>query len=128
MEAAMQVTTEAGAPQDWGEILARAEGATFCHLPGWRRVMEGAMGHEYLFLSARAGDGRLLGGLPLVRMRSRVFGHHLVSGSLEDLVVDGTFLTSVCTVGDCGSGYSSTQKPVAVGACTRLYVFTFTRV
>ena len=75
----MQVTTEAGAPEDWGEILARAEGATFCHLPGWRRVMEGIMGHEYLFLSVRSRDGKLLGGLPLVRMRSPIFGHHLVS-------------------------------------------------
>ena len=37
------------------------------------------MGHEYLFLSARSKDGKLLGGLPLVRMRSPIFGHHLVS-------------------------------------------------
>ena len=75
----MQVTTEASAPEDWGEILAGAEGATFCHLPGWRWVMEEIMGHEYLFLSARSRDGKLLGGLPLVRMRSPIFGHHLVS-------------------------------------------------
>ena len=37
------------------------------------------MGHDYLFLLARSNDGKLLGGLPLVRMRSPLFGHHLVS-------------------------------------------------
>ena len=47
----MQVATEAGAPEDWGDVLTEAEGATFCHLPGWRRIMEGPMGHEYLFLA-----------------------------------------------------------------------------
>ena len=75
----VQVTTETRAPEGWHRILKEAEGATFCHLPGWRQVMEGAMGHEYLFLAARSEEGALLGGLPLVRMRSAFFGHHLVS-------------------------------------------------
>ena len=75
----MQITTEAGAPEDWGKILDGAQGATFCHLPGWRRVMGEIMGHQYLFLAARSSAGELLGGLPLVRMCSRLFGHHLVS-------------------------------------------------
>lgn len=79
VDSTLQVDTETCAPKDWDEVLAGAEGATFCHLPGWRRIMEEIMGHEYLFLSARSGDGKLLGGLPLVRMRSPIFGHHLVS-------------------------------------------------
>ena len=62
----MQITTEAGAPEDWGGILDGAEGATFCHLPGWRRIMEEIMGHQYLFLSARSNAGELLGG-PVTR-------------------------------------------------------------
>ena len=37
------------------------------------------MGHEYIFLTARSRTGALQGGLPLVRMRSTIFGHHLVS-------------------------------------------------
>ncbi len=78
VDSTMQVAIEAGAPEDWGDVLTEAEGATFCHLPGWRRVMEEVMGHEYLFLSARSRDGKLLGGLPLVRMRSPIFGHHLM--------------------------------------------------
>ncbi|MFV2008126.1 MAG: FemAB family XrtA/PEP-CTERM system-associated protein [Longimicrobiales bacterium] len=79
MSTPVRVTTEASAPEAWHRILKEAEGATFCHLPGWRQVMEGTMGHEYLFLAARSEEGELLGGLPLVRMRSPFFGHHLVS-------------------------------------------------
>ena len=79
MDSTVQVTTEASPSEDWSDVLREAEGATFCHLPGWRRVMEGPMGHEYLFLAARSRHGKLLGGLPLVRMRSPIFGHHLVS-------------------------------------------------
>lgn len=79
MSTPVQVTTETRPPEGWHRILKEAEGATFCHLPGWRQVMEGAMGHEYLFLAARSEEGELLGGLPLVRMRSPFFGHHLVS-------------------------------------------------
>jgi FemAB-related protein (PEP-CTERM system-associated) len=41
--------------------------------------MEDVLGHEYVFLTARSDGGELLGGLPLVRMRSPIFGHHLVS-------------------------------------------------
>jgi FemAB-related protein (PEP-CTERM system-associated) len=41
--------------------------------------MEEALGHEYSFLAARSPEGKLLGGLPLVRMKSAIFGHHLVS-------------------------------------------------
>ena len=79
VDASMQVTAQAEAPREWQDVLASAEGATFCHLPGWRRVMEETLGHEYIFLAARSNTGELVGGLPLVRMRSPVFGHHLVS-------------------------------------------------
>ena len=79
MDSTIHVTTEANTPEDWRDVLTEAEGATFCHLPGWRQVMEGPMGHEYLFLSARSREGKLMGGLPLVRMRSLIFGHHLMS-------------------------------------------------
>jgi serine/alanine adding enzyme len=78
-DSTLRITSEVGAPEDWGEVLAGSEGASFCHLPGWRRVMEEVMGHEYIFLAARSGTGELVGGLPLVRMRSALFGHHLVS-------------------------------------------------
>jgi FemAB-related protein (PEP-CTERM system-associated) len=41
--------------------------------------MARVFGHEGVYLGARDGDGRLVGVLPLVRVRSLVFGHYLVS-------------------------------------------------
>lgn len=53
---------------------------THCHLYGWRRVMQEAMGHEAPYLVARRPlSGAICGVLPLVRIRSRLFGHFLVS-------------------------------------------------
>src|SRR5439155_1957590 len=52
---------------------------THFHLFGWRTVMRRALGHEGVYLSARDPDGGLMGVLPLVRVKSLVFGHYLVS-------------------------------------------------
>jgi len=41
--------------------------------------MESVFGHECVYLGCRSGDGSLCGVLPLVRVRSRLFGHYLVS-------------------------------------------------
>ena len=48
------------------------------HLSGWRRVFESAFGHETVYLAARE-HGRIVGVLPLVVFRSRVFGRFAVS-------------------------------------------------
>ena len=41
--------------------------------------MAGSFGHETIALAARDGSGRLVGVLPLVRVRTLLFGHYLVS-------------------------------------------------
>lgn len=66
-------------PDGWDAFLAEAEHATFCHLPEWQPVMEEEFGHRFRFLSARDEGGTLRGGLPLVEVRSLLFGHYLVS-------------------------------------------------
>ena len=69
----------AGAPAEWDRQVRSSAGWTHFHQYGWRRVMEGAMGHECVYLAARAQDGAIAGVLPLVRVKSRLFGHYLVS-------------------------------------------------
>lgn len=64
---------------EWDEFVRGREDATFCHLVGWRSVMEGVLGREALYLAARDAEGRIRGVLPLALHRSRVFGHRLVS-------------------------------------------------
>ncbi len=64
--------------QAWDQFVETCEPATFFHKAGWRRVIEKAFGHECHFLYAEQ-DGRVCGVLPLARVRSLLFGHHLVS-------------------------------------------------
>lgn len=66
-------------PATWDAAVANTPEATFCHLAGWRRVIEDVAGHECRYLAAVDEDGRAAGVLPLARVRSRIFGQHLVS-------------------------------------------------
>ena len=53
---------------------------THCHLYGWRAVMHRAMGHDTPYLVATDDvSGAIAGVLPLVRLKSMLFGHFLVS-------------------------------------------------
>ena len=68
-------------PGDFGRwdafVRATPEG-TFFHRAGWKRVIEQAFGHRTHYLFAQA-DGVIEGVLPLVEIRSRLFGHALIS-------------------------------------------------
>ncbi|MGH8309814.1 MAG: FemAB family XrtA/PEP-CTERM system-associated protein, partial [Steroidobacteraceae bacterium] len=45
----------------------------------WRRVVRSVFGHETFYLAARGSEGDVVGVLPLVRLRSLLFGDFLVS-------------------------------------------------
>lgn len=63
---------------EWDAVAnASASGATFCHQSGWARVMSDVLGHEPRYLAV--GDDGISAILPLVRVRSRLFGHYLLS-------------------------------------------------
>jgi len=74
----MQVTRFAGPADEWDAFGERQPGWTHFHRYAWREVMERALGHETIYLAAQV-EGTLAGLLPLVRVRSRLFGHFLVS-------------------------------------------------
>jgi serine/alanine adding enzyme len=63
----------------WDAAMAGLPGSTACHLAGWRHVMEEALGHETLYWQAVDAEGRAHGLLPLVRVRSLLFGDYLLS-------------------------------------------------
>jgi FemAB-related protein (PEP-CTERM system-associated) len=69
----------AGPPEEWDDFAAAQRGYAHFHRFGWRPLIENVFGHECLYLAARDSDGVLCGILPLVRVRSAVFGHYLVS-------------------------------------------------
>lgn len=62
----------------WDEFVRAAEGATFCHLWGWREVFGDGFGHQTHYRAA-VQDGVLVGVHPMVRVRSMLFGDYLVS-------------------------------------------------
>lgn len=68
-----------GQPAEWDAFVRAQPNWTHFHLYGWRHVMERALGHDCIYLESRAADGTLDGVLPLVRVRSPLFGHYLVS-------------------------------------------------
>ena len=68
-----------GRAGEWNTFASGQPGATHCHRHEWLGVMNAAFGHETMALAVRDNDGALSGILPLVRVRSLLFGHYLVS-------------------------------------------------
>ncbi len=62
----------------WDDFVYRSPGASHCHLSGWRRVIERAYGHRTYYIWAHE-NGETKGILPLVLIRSNLFGKTLVS-------------------------------------------------
>ncbi len=78
MTAPLEIVEASGDGRDWNAFVAAdPEGSTF-HRWEWRDVFRGAYGHATPYLAAYR-DGTLAGVLPLVRVRSLLFGHYLVS-------------------------------------------------
>lgn len=67
-----------GPAVEWDAFVEREPAGTHFHRFGWRDVMRSTLGHETAYLGAWQGT-RLTAVLPLVRVRSRLFGHFLVS-------------------------------------------------
>lgn len=74
----MRVLPFTGPAAAWDQFVRSVPGYTHFHLHGWKTVLERGLGHECLYLAAEQ-DGALSGVLPLVRVKSRLFGHFLVS-------------------------------------------------
>jgi serine/alanine adding enzyme len=68
-----------GREAEWDAVAREHPGFTHFHRFGWKEVMAGVFGHECLYLGARDAAGTLVAVLPLVRVKSILFGHYLVS-------------------------------------------------
>jgi serine/alanine adding enzyme len=63
----------------WDAFVSGASGSTFCHLAGWREIMTGVFGHECVYAVSVDSAGVWRGVLPLVRVKSPLLGHYLIS-------------------------------------------------
>ncbi|HUZ73963.1 MAG TPA: FemAB family XrtA/PEP-CTERM system-associated protein [Stellaceae bacterium] len=68
----------AGDTAAWEGFAAAAPTGTFFHALAWRRVVERSLGHRCYYRCAWRGD-RLVGILPLVHVRSPLFGSALIA-------------------------------------------------
>ena len=68
----------AGSQAAWDRFVRATPPGTFFHLAGWARAVESAFGHttHYAFTER---DGAITGVLPLVRVKTMLFGDTLVS-------------------------------------------------
>ena len=62
----------------WDHFVTAAPDGTFFHRAGWRHVIECAFRQRAHYVVAEQ-DGAITGVLPLVHMRSRLFGNRLIS-------------------------------------------------
>jgi FemAB-related protein (PEP-CTERM system-associated) len=76
----------------WDRFVSDAQDGTMAHRWAWTRIVAAAYGHQVLPLAA-VRDGSLAGVLPLVLIRSRLFGRHVVSMPYLDY-------GGLCTGGD----------------------------
>lgn len=63
----------------WDAFVDAAPDATLYHRWSWKGVIEESFGHRGHYLAALDGGGKVAGVLPLVHMKSALFGNFLVS-------------------------------------------------
>ena len=71
---------DAASADRWDAFVAACPEATFFHRAGWKQVIEQSFGHRGHFLYAVRGEA-VVGVLPLVHLKSRLFGTSLVSSA-----------------------------------------------
>ena len=76
----------------WDAFVRAHPDGTFFHLSAWREVIEKSFGHRAYYLMAEQ-DGAVVGVLPLMQVRTRLFGHMLISNPF--CVYGGPLATSV---------------------------------
>jgi FemAB-related protein (PEP-CTERM system-associated) len=65
--------------EHWDAYVSGHPSARCCHLSAWKRIIERTFGHGTCYLVSEKADGAIDGVLPIVRLRSRLFGDFLVS-------------------------------------------------
>jgi len=79
----MDVTILDGPHGECDDFVATMADARLCHIPAWTRMIERTFGHRGYYLVARR-DGRIRGVLPMMQVRSRLFGNRMISQPFSD--------------------------------------------
>lgn len=87
----------------WDDYVLSRPGATFFHRAGWEEVIRRAFGHRTHYLCARQA-GEVVGVLPLVHVKSLLFGNALVS-------------TPFCVYGGVVADTEAVREALEAAAC-----------
>lgn len=68
-----------GLHQPWDTFVDTCPSGSVYHRTVWRELINELFGHKSFYLYARSDDGAIIGVLPLIRLKSRLFGDFLVS-------------------------------------------------
>ncbi len=93
-------------PVAWDEFVLQAPDGTMAHRWAWLGIVSGCYGHRVIPIAACRGE-TLAGVLPLVLMRSRLFGRHLVSMPFLDA-------GGLCTAGDRAADDALVRAAIAL--------------
>ena len=63
----------------WDEYVGRSAVAACYHLAGWKDVIEKSFGHSAYYLLSESSDGETNGILPLIHLKSLLFGNFMIS-------------------------------------------------
>ena len=74
----MRIVEFTGQSRAWDEFVNGQKDATFFHKSGWREVLMRGFGHRAHYLMAEQ-DGAVVGVLPLMQLKTLLFGHSLIS-------------------------------------------------
>ncbi|PYM87386.1 MAG: hypothetical protein DME08_29080, partial [Candidatus Rokuibacteriota bacterium] len=74
----LEITRHDHTDKSWDRFVEQDPHATVAHLAAWGSIFEGAYRHERVYLVAEE-SGEIAGVLPLVVIRSRLFGRCVVS-------------------------------------------------
>src|SRR3990172_8780940 len=75
----MEVMEFGGQPAEWDTFVRHVPGWTPFHLYAWKGIYERTFRHDCHYLAAHREDGAIAGVLPLVRVKSLLFGDYVVS-------------------------------------------------
>jgi FemAB-related protein (PEP-CTERM system-associated) len=75
----MKVVTVDSDEDGWDSFVDSAKDATVYHRFGWKEIIKKSFGHNCYYLAAIGNNKTWQGILPLVHMRSRLFGSFLIS-------------------------------------------------
>jgi len=67
------------APEDWNRYVESSPAASIYHRAEWKELIRQTFGHSGHYFTARNSDAEIVGILPLIRLKSRLFGDFMVS-------------------------------------------------